>query len=502
MNKYLNKIKWIISILIILFLTIYYQSFNFCNDYYFDIRSGKDLLKYGIDFKDHFSFVSDLKYYYHHFFYDIVLAFIHNIGGQVLTNIFFHMLLFSCLLILFIYSYKTFKNRFISLLVVFMTCYLDYVFFDTRVQSFSIIILLLEFIFLEKLSNSGKIKYIVILLLLSIVFVNTHMPLWPLYPVMFLPYIADILVGKIKCLNKFFIFEKYKSEKKVIITFILTLLTPFISIYGYLPYVFVFMGRNEIFYKSIMELKVNTFSLSPSSYAVMGIVLVLFIWNFVSKEFKIDFKYFCYLTGLSIFAVMAYRNSFYLKFFAPFIIIYIIDSNVNVRGLFIYIYNKFFKVFKNKIVYLYILLIPILIICIYSKTYALSDKFKDFGESSRFPKEISEYLINNTDYKNKHIFTEFNSGSYLAYKNIPIFVDSRAEVYMASYNGGVDVFGDYIKICNASDMDLMMKKYKFDYFIVSSDYLIYKYLLKNDNYKLVYNENNMYYLFETVNLIE
>ena len=55
------------------------------------------------------------------------------------------------------------------------------------------------------------------------------------------------------------------------------------------------------------------------------------------------------------------------------------------------------------------------------------------------------------------IYNEYNYGSYLLFRGIPVFVDSRADLYTLQFNGeknddgkyeGKDIFSDYINTSN------------------------------------------------------
>ena len=53
-------------------------------DLFFDLRSAKDILTYGLDFKDHMSMHEGLKYLYHHWLYDLIIYPIFKIGSYPL----------------------------------------------------------------------------------------------------------------------------------------------------------------------------------------------------------------------------------------------------------------------------------------------------------------------------------------------------------------------------------------------------------------------------------
>ena len=56
----------------------------------------------------------------------------------------------------------------------------------------------------------------------------------------------------------------------------------------------------------------------------------------------------------------------------------------------------------------------------------LDDKFVD---ENTYPVKASDYIIENVDLSTMKIYNEYNYGSYLLFRGIPVFVDSRADLY-------------------------------------------------------------------------
>lgn len=48
------------------------------------------------------------------------------------------------------------------------------------------------------------------------------------------------------------------------------------------------------------------------------------------------------------------------------------------------------------------------------------------------------------DIDNIRLFNEYNYGSYLLYRGIPVFIDSRADLYSPEFNGNDDIFMEFI----------------------------------------------------------
>ena len=63
-------------------------------------------------------------------------------------------------------------------------------------------------------------------------------------------------------------------------------------------------------------------------------------------------------------------------------------------------------------------------------------KEKDhFVNENSYPIEACNYILENLDVQNIKLFNEYNYGSYLLYRGIPVFIDSRADLYAPEFNG-------------------------------------------------------------------
>ena len=65
------------------------------------------------------------------------------------------------------------------------------------------------------------------------------------------------------------------------------------------------------------------------------------------------------------------------------------------------------------------------------------DKKKDnnYVSTSSYPVEAADWILKNLDVNNIKLFNEYNYGSYLLYRGIPVFIDSRADLYAPEFNG-------------------------------------------------------------------
>lgn len=99
-----------------------------------------------------------------------------------------------------------------------------------------------------------------------------------------------------------------------------------------------------------------------------------------------------------------------------------------------------------------------------------------------------------------HLFNEYNYGSYLLYRGIPVFIDSRADLYAPEFNGtknkdgkyeGRDIFTDYINTSNGSKYyEDTFEKYDVTHVILRKNTKLKMLLSKDKNYNEIYQDDN------------
>ena len=112
-----------------------------------------------------------------------------------------------------------------------------------------------------------------------------------------------------------------------------------------------------------------------------------------------------------------------------------------------------------------------------------------FGKTFSYSKVLSTKTLSNSAIsvlkkeEPKRLFNYYDYGAYLIYKDIPVFIDGRADLY-SKY-----IYEDYQIISRLSYgfVDLI-EKYRFDYFVVPKESGIASYLNTQNNYKLIYQD--------------
>ena len=145
----------------------------------------------------------------------------------------------------------------------------------------------------------------------------------------------------------------------------------------------------------------------------------------------------------------------------------------------------------------YTLFIFFAIICL-NKT-----KNVEIVSNETYPIEATEYIKENLDVEKIKLFNEYNFGSYLLFKDIPVFIDSRADVYDPAFNGWEDdIFRDFIDLtggCNGYEEK--MEHYGITHLLIYRNTTLEKILRLDDNYNKLYNDEN-FVIYERLSAIK
>ncbi len=481
MNKFLKIIRnnSVPFLIICIFSIASFQTIC-ANDLFFDLKTGENLLNCGFDFKDHFSWIPDLTYIYLHWFYDIIIYSIYKIASYDGLFVFFLSIFMFFSLLYYFCINKHINNKIVSTVFSIIMIYLCNYAFVTRVQSIIYLLMFLEIVLLEKLYKNGDRKYSLYLLIISLLVVNLQMPIWILFTIIFVPYILEILFYMLQQRKEFlnpFKFEKPKNAKLFLLTFCAILLSGLCSPLTYYSYIYCFQTLNNPIYTLI-----NIGEMQPTKLIYTKKVLIIHILLYIGiylHKLKISFRDFCLILGLFVFSLIVNKN----VIFYIFIICYILIKTVNYQSI-ISCIEKYLKRVNRPIVNS--ILFVFLILCLLLVLYVKYNSFNNYG-IEYYPVGIADYLIDNTDYKNIRLYTDFNNGSYYAFRDIPVFVDSRAEVYIADFNGGSDVLLDYINLSDIEYSEELLTKYDFDYLSIPKG-TKFHYIINNDNdYILIYS---------------
>lgn len=553
----------IFHIIILIIISVFAYSLTpktFQNDTYYTIKIGEHIVKTtekvsdllpwnkGLDMQDPFSWHEGLPYTYPHWLYDVATYKIYNIGG--FEGIYYATCILSIILGISIYlvNIKLNKNKIISFLITIGSLYCLKPFITARAQLFTFIMFVFTIFGIEQFLKTRKVRYAFLLICISTLIANVHCAVWPFFFVLFMPYFAEYIIYKIvttnygislkkvklkiekitKKINKEdFIKQKnhlnqlMKEHKEKVVTklketnklrlventgikwllliFIICAFTGLLTPIKDTPYTYLIKTNQGNTTQNINEHLPLTLIKNEDMIVILLVILGILIFTKV----KISIKDFFMLFGLIALSFMSQRQ----------VSILVVIGNFILAKMICELYNNFKKHIasldnishKNNI-----LIKLVLILSISSFVVLLSlDKYIDkkntsYVDENDYPVTAAEY-INNTlipkvGVENLKLYNDYNYGSYLLFSGIPVFIDSRADLYTPEFYGekdeegnyiGNDIFTDYLNISSlAASYENEFDKYGINYVMTTTNSKLNSIICKDSNYEQIYSDEN------------
>ncbi len=521
------------------------------NDTYYTIKIGEHIVNTKtVDMQDPFSWHENLPYTYPHWAYDVIIYLIYNAFG--LMGIFISTIVLACVLGVLMYftNCKISKNKPIAFFITIGAMYLMKDYIAARAQLVTFILLELAILLIEKFLETKKVRYPIGIVLISIAIANLHCAVWPFFFVIFLPYVAEYLIFtiidaepiykvkqklydiRIKIYNKLlnkkkekytekinrtiakkeeaiedhkkFIenqknrrenpyrikYEKNKATKWLILVMVICAFTGLLTPLGDTPYTYLYKTMQGNTTENISEHLPLT--LINAKEILVTLVAVLAIMLFTDT--KIRLKDLFMLAGLALLMFMTRRQVSMFVLFGSAIIAKLIADlfrKYDDRGL-AELENIMISTLGTIAVICIIALLAILEI-----RPKVDDKFVNV---SSYPVDAATYITENLDLKSIKLFNEYNYGSYLIFRGIPVFIDSRADLYAPEFNKiensedaelakGRDIFSDYIGASTISRYyERVFEKYDITHMILSKKSKLNMLVEKDDRYNQIYSD--------------
>lgn len=496
----INKKKFFYLALIWLFIfAIGMVKKELQNDTFYTIKIGELILNNGIDMMDHFSFHSGLAYTYPHWLYDVLVYLIYSVfgyGGLYISSIILFLIL---LFVVFKINIKISNSYAISAFATGICAMAISGFITSRAQAVSYLLFALEIYFIEMFLRNGKKRNIVGLMIISLLICNIHVAVWPFYYILFLPYLAEGIISflmkkiKLKKENKFTIFLKNKfivednpRIKYLLLIMGISLFTGLITPIGDTPYTYLIktmLGNSQ---KYIQEHHMITWMESPFTIIIVGEVIFLSIFS------KVRVRDLLLVLGIGFMSVMSLRHLSLLaligticfsRVFSMFLDMFNFDVDKKVIGF-----------FERKKMVSYISFCLVIIFAILMLIH--QNKF-DYIDRKSYPVDALKYIKENINIDEARILNDYNFGSYLLLNDIPVFIDSRADLYTKQFSGfKYDIFDDYMFMAN--NYQEKFKFYKITHALLyKKENALYDRIKIDPNFKKLY-EDKYFALYEKV----
>ena len=510
------------------------------NDTFYTIKIGEHILQNGIDMKDPFSWHENLQYTYPHWLYDVVIYLVYSIGGQVGIYISTIVLSIALGLTMYLVNTKLTKNNLTSFVLTIGAMYLLRNYIAARAQLATFILFILTVYFIEMFLETKKKRYMVGLIIIPIIIANVHLAVFPFYFVLYLPYIAEYMIyilshteiivvnAKIDRLNKKILkttnedeIQKIKDEinrleqknektinkkekinanpykikirgnnnvKALIIIMIICLFTGFLTPLGTTPYTYLIKTMQGSTTHNISE----HLPLTLVNNLEFMCTLVLFIAILTFTDTKIRLSDLFMLGGLVLLTFYTRRQ------FSMFTLICVIILNRLINALLDKYDPEGCKKAIKKMTTITGMIVTICLVLTISVIQYKPKMNDHFIDENSYPVGAATYILENLDIKNIKLYNEYNYGSYLIFRGIPVFIDSRADLYAPEFNPGVEVFNDYINLSNVDidNVEEKLDKYGITHMLMYKKSKLRKFVEQNtEKYNLLYEDDN-FCLFE------
>ena len=513
------------------------------NDTYYTITLGKYILNNGIDMMEHFSWHQGLIYTYPHWLYDVFMYIIYNTFGFV--GIYGSSIVLGIILGISIYYVlsKISKNNLISFFVALLVVYLGKHFITARAQLVTFILFVWTMYFIEIFLDTKKKRYAIGLILIPIAIANIHAAVFPFYFILFLPYIGEYIIAllkenidlptllflksdkieikklsnkkeltekeikKLEQLTKRVEVNEKRIEKKkqlvkarkgkeykiiinrrenvkwLIIIMVICAFTGLLTPIGDTPYTYLIHTMQGNTTGNISEHLPMV--LAQTSHAIIIISLYLILLAFTKSRVRLSDLFLNF--GLITLAFMSRRQMSMVYFVGA------IAFN-NIVCNFIETYTKEEQVEEIKKVFVSWKgqLIAYTLVVLVTASLLFSTRNDKIINENSYPVKACDYILENLDVNNIKIFNDYNYGSYLMYRGIPVFIDSRADVYDPKFNGlKDDIFQDYIKTNGLNKYyEDTFEHYGITHVISYANSKLALYLSHDYDYKELYKDKN------------
>lgn len=401
-----------------------------------------------------------------------------------------------------------------------------------RAQLVTFVLFVLTIYFIERFLNTGKKRYITGLIVIPIIISNIHLAVFPFYFILYLPYIGEYLIYQIMNSNLILykvmikrlknklqknvaddnIMEKLiKTEEKyekakarriknqnkaykiiikpnkyvvpLIIIMLICIFTGLLTPLKGTPYTYLIKTMQGNTTKNISE----HLPLTLIHHKEFMVLLIIYVAILMFTDTKIKLSDLFLMGGLVLLAFMTRRQESMVILLGSFVLNKLICSFINK-------YDKETIVKVEKAISKPLGIIITMVIVVLATFIMYKPKVKaPYISEAAYPVQAAEWILDNLDLNTIRLYNEYNYGSYLLFRGIPVFIDSRADLYTPEFNSGVHVFTDFINLSgiNLKNMQEKIDEYNFTHFIIKNDSRIKIYLeLQTDQYKKIYNDNN------------
>ena len=352
-----------------------------------------------------------------------------------------------------------------------------------RAQLVTFILFVLTIYFIESFLETGKKRYAIGLIIIPILIANIHLAVFPFYFILYMPYIVEYLIylltnmkvikykRKIKKLNQNVIKDeniedeianleenlaKEKAKKEVksfsklivkpskyvvplIIIMIICIFTGLLTPLKDTPYTYLIKTMQGNTTHNISE----HLPLVLIQHIGLLVLIEVYLVFLIFTDTKIRLSNLFLIAGLLLLALMTRRQE------SMFVLLGVFVLNRLITSFILKYDDKGIKELERVCTKPIIMVILTIIIAVISAILYKNKMNDEYVLEKDYPVQASIWINENLDVSTMKLFNEYNYGSYLLFNDIPVFIDSRADLYAPEFSGKEDdIFMDFIQSSN------------------------------------------------------
>ena len=464
-KEWFKKHKYVIGFcfVIICFSLFMAMLFHKDSDYFWHVKAGeymfnnKDILNFDI-----FSWFMNGKYWMsHEWAFDYLIYLLKYLFGSSHLFIYPFTCILGLLLILFFSNKNNFLKNIIFSLVWLVGFLIFCVFIQARPHMISFLFVALTIWFLYDLFKNENSKKIYLLPIVTLLWANFHGGSSNLS---YLFCLIFMIVGLFKF--NFGKIEATRLNKKQIIKYLsvalICALVICINPHGVKMLLYPYSNiMDTVMINFISEWQPTVLNNMSHYPYFMLVIFIAFVMLFSKK--KIEF------IDLALFGVSVFLGLKSIRFWGY---TYILMSYV----IFNYVPERKIDMGTTRLLFM----LGSIFLCIFITNFSMLET--EYNKTT-----ISEVMIETIKKESpERLFNMYDYGGELIYNDIDVFVDGRADLYsrynLSDYSNISLLQGDYVEL---------IKKYNFDYYLVTKEYPINMYLHYSEDYEVVLEEEKM-----------
>lgn len=554
-DKNINIIFDLIAMICLVVLAIAVSPKTMQNDTYYNIKCGEYIFQNGIAHQntDPFSW-HNLGYTWPHWLFDFLSYIVYAVcGSHWAFGIYASVCALTAVLGLAMYNLSlklTKNNRVVSLITTLFAIYIMRPYIAARAQLVTFILFVLELYFIEKLLDTNKKRYGLALVAISFLIIQLHCAVWVMFFLFAAPYVAEYLFVVLSELDLDEVFFRFlvriskvfmrKQEKKdkcdfliekskkntdarkigrekrrknpykliirkndavktLIVFLIIAFLVGFINPRGLDAVTYLFKTYQGSTPDHINEHLPLTLA-DNMEYAIMLAVIIVIL---VLVDIKVRLSDLLILGGTVILSFNARRQ-------VAIVVIAGMPILAKLLADFFEKYDyKLCDMLKRLLTSIVGMIATVAIVVYISKgIYSETANDKYIDENS-YPVSAVDWLYsymeeNEISKEDLHLYNEYNYGSYILFRGLPVFIDSRAELYTPEFGSENDIFIDALTVPGLnSNYEEIFEKYDVRYVMLYSSSNVNNNLQNDSNYEIIYNDGsfNIYKRLSAENVV-